>query len=171
MTDTPTNQSFYAAPFAIDGELLGIGEWQLSKLSPRWLEFSREVLRSGGPVFDKSLSAPFDRVRLRFTSANGVAIATFSIDSVPVASSAFLRGTDSAAERQVLQMFVESSRRVRVVQRVSTTPEPFAKAFTISQRPLHIVIAWGTQQGEDADMVSELSTHFAAAFLFGHDAA
>jgi hypothetical protein len=170
VTDSPTNHIFYAASFAIDGELLGIGEWQLSKLSPRWLEFSREVLRIGGPAFDKSLPAPFDRVRLRFTSANGVALATFSIDSAPVASSAFLRGTDSAAERQVLQMFVESSRRASVVQCASTTPEPFAKAFTISQRPLHIVIAWGTHD-DDAGMVPELSTHLAAASSFGHDAA
>ena len=168
MTHTPTTQTFYA-PFAIDGALLGIGAWQVSALSARWLEFSREVLRSGGPVFDRYLPVPFDRVRLRFSSVPGVALATFSIGATPAASSAFLRGTHSTAERELLQMFVESARRVKIVQRASARPEPFAKAFTISERPLHVVIAWGTEQDDDAQTVSELSTHFAAAFLCGQD--
>lgn len=167
MTHTPPNETFYAAPFAIDGELLGIGAWQVSSLSPRWLEFSREVLRNGGPVFDKSLPAPFDRVRLRFTSAPSVALATFSIGSTPIASSAFLRGTDSTAERDTLEMFVNLARRVDIVQRAKTTSEPFTKAFTISERPLHIAVAWGTQHDEHAGVVPELSTHLAAVFFFG----
>lgn len=100
-----------------------------------------------------------------------MALATFLIDSVPVGSSAFLRGTDSAAEREVLQMFVNSVRRAEAVKRAKTTPEPFAKAFTISERPIHVVIAWGTEQNEDAGTVSELSTHFAAAFFYGQDGA
>jgi len=169
MTHTPSNETFYTAPFAIDGELLGIGASQVSALSPRWLEFSREVLRTSGPVFDRSLPVPFDHVRLRFTSAPGVALATFSIGATPTASSAFLCGTHSTAEQELLQMFVESARRVKIVQRAKTTPEPFAKAFTISERPLHVVIAWGTEQDEDARTVSELNTHFAAAFLYGQD--
>jgi hypothetical protein len=30
MTPSPTNQSFYVAPFALDGESLGVGAWQFA---------------------------------------------------------------------------------------------------------------------------------------------
>ena len=157
-------QSFYAAPFAIDGELLGVGAWQLSALSPRWLTFAREVLKSAGAQFNGCLPPPFERVALRYTSAGEAALATFCIGAVPVASSAYLRGGDTVAERQLLEMFVGSARRSEVVRQCQKTREPFAEVFSISERPLHTVIAWGTQ-GSDADIISQLGNHFAGAFL------
>src|SRR5262249_32111904 len=59
-------QSFYSAPFTCNGKLVGIGERQLSALSDRWLDFSRQILRDGGESFSSLLHTPFERVALRF---------------------------------------------------------------------------------------------------------
>ena len=73
------------------------------------------------------------------------------------------------AERTLLEMFVESVRRVDIVRKMQRTSKPFADVFGISERPLHVVIAWGVSQGDDARMVAELGTHFAAAFLYARE--
>jgi len=160
-------QVFHAAPFAFDGELLGVGAWQVSALSPRWVEFGREVLRTGGSAFHGPLPSPFERVGLCFTSVSGPALATFSLDGVPVASSAYLRGDDLTAERQLLEMFLESVRRVDIVRKTQRTSQPFVEVFSIAERPLHVVISWGVSEGDDGSMIAELGTHFAAAFFYG----
>ena len=170
MFSRDVSHTFHAAPFAFNGESLGVGAWQLSALSARWLDFAREVLRAGGASFNNTLPPPFQRVGLCFTSVRGAALATFSLDGVPVASSAYLRGGDAVAERQLLEMFVDSIRRVDVVRESQTTSQPFAEAFGISERPLHVVVAWGRSVEEDAEMIAQLGTHFAGAFLCEQDA-
>lgn len=162
-------QIFHAAPFAFDGEFLGVRPWQLSAFSPRWVDFARDVLRAGGSAFHGPLPSPFQRVGLRFSSASGAALATFSLGSVPVASSAYLSGSAPQVERQVLEMFVDSVRRVDIVRKSQRTAQPFAEVFGVSERPLHIVVAWGTSPGDDATMIAELGTHLAAAFFYGHE--
>jgi hypothetical protein len=159
-------QRFYAAPFAIDGEMLGLGAWQISALSPRWINFARDLLQEGGSTFHRSLPPPFERVHLRFTSASDAALATFSLDTVVTASSAYLRGEDLTSEQQLLEMFVQSARKADIVRKVQTTSEPFAKVFSIRERPLHVVIVWGaSMHDQDAECIAQLATHFAAAFL------
>jgi hypothetical protein len=113
------------------------------------------------------LPAPFERVGLRFTSARGAALATFSLDGAVVASSAYLRGDDIAAERDLLEMFVESLRRVDAVRQTQTTSQPFAEVFAISERPLQVVVAWGSSSEKDGEMVAQLGTHLAGVFLYG----
>ena len=169
MTHAPS-QVFYAAPFAFDGELAGVGPWQMSALSPRWLGFSREVLGAGGAAFQRLLPPPFERVGLRFTSSGGAGFATFSLDGAPVASSAYLRGDDLVAERQLLEMFVDSVRRVDAVRASQTSSQQFAEVFSISERPLHVVVAWGSLSEQDSEMIAQLGTHFAGAFLYGRGA-
>lgn len=164
-----TSQTFYVAPFAFNGEFQGIGVRQMSALSNRWLDFSRNILRAGGASFDTLLPPPFERVGLRFTSARGAALATFSLDGTMVASSAYLRGDDIAAERELLEMFVESLRRVDAVRQTQATSQPFAEVFGISERPLHVVVAWGSSPKQDSEMIAQLGTHFAGAFFYGTD--
>lgn len=165
-----TTQTFHVAPFAFNGESQGIGAWQMSALSNRWLDFGRDVLRVGGASFSSLLPPPFERVGLRFTSAGGAALATFSLDGAVVASSAYLRGDDIIAERELLEMFVESLRRVDTVRQTQTRSQPFAEVFGILERPLHVVVAWGSSSIEDGEMIAQLGTHFAGGFLYGRDA-
>jgi hypothetical protein len=163
------SQTFYVAPFAFNGELQGIGAWHMSALSKRWLDFGREILRSRGASFNSLLPAPFERVGLRFTSAQGAALATFSLDGALVASSAFLRGDEAVAERELLKMFVASLQRMDAVRQSQTASQPFSEVFGISERPLHVVVAWGSPE-EDSQMVAQLGTHLAGAFLYGRGA-
>ncbi len=160
-----TKQTFYAAPFSCDGEFLGLAQWDIGTLSDRWLGFCRDLLSRNGPVFTTTLPEPLHRIRLRFTSAQGAALATFSFDGTPVASSALLRGEAPEAERELLTMFVQSARRLDIVRRSQQNSEPFVEIFSIHERPLHAVITFGGADG--AETIPELGTHLAGAFLGG----
>src|SRR5437764_478244 len=52
-----------------------------------------------------------------------------------VASSAYLRGDDLTTERQLLEMLVESLRRVDIVRKSQRTSQPYVEAFSIPARP------------------------------------
>jgi hypothetical protein len=166
MTDAP-DPMFYSAPFASDGELVGVGQWRLADLSPRWLEFCRQLLVSQGGRFRTALPGPLNRLQLSFTSAEGVALVTFSVAGQIAASAVYLRGENPAAEQEMLAMFVESVRRTAVVQQGQAGREPFQAAFGLTERPLHVVVAWGNPavNDEDSGLVTELGNHMAAAFL------
>jgi hypothetical protein len=160
-----THATFHVASFACDGDLVDAGIVQVSTLSPRWLSYCREVLEVGGSVFSCALPAPFERLRLRFTSACGAALVTFSDTSLPIASSAFLRGDDRDSETEVLGLFVDSLRRTEFVRRSQATSQPFAKVFAISERPLHVAVPWGTSSEELGTIVATLGNHLAGVFL------
>ena len=163
MNSAIPKQTFHVAPFSCDGDLLGIAEWDVATLSDRWLGFCRELLSTHGPIFTTTLPGPLHRVGIRFTSAQGAALATFSFDGVPVASSALLRGEAPAAERELLLMFVQSARGLDVVRTSQQSTEPFEEIFGIHLRPLHTVITFGGS--EDANIIPELGNHLAGAFL------
>lgn len=167
MGDIPESNDFFTAPFAADGELMGVGQWRLSDLSPRWLQVCRELLTQGSEAFRTALPEPLDRVEVKFTAAGGAAIATFSVGGELAASAAYLRGDDPGAERELLGLFVESLRRSAVVRQCQASSEPFQSVFGLSQRPLHVVVPWGNPQvaEQDDDLVSELGNHLAAVFL------
>lgn len=158
--------SFFVAPFGIDGEFVGIGEWNLSQLSSEWLQFCADLL-SEGDVFQTILPKPLNRFELKFTSEDGAAMATFSADGQIVASALYLRGDDRRSELDVLRMFVESLRRTKIVQSSQSCNKPFESVFTLSQRPLHIVVPWANPlvSSQDQDLVKELGNHIGGAFL------
>ena len=167
MADSADGEVFYAAAFAADGELIGVGPWRLSSLASRWLEFCRGILADHGDCFNVALPAPLDRVQIRCTSAAGAALVSFSIDGQLAVSAAYLRGKDPSAEEQVVAMFVESLCRTEIVQQCQATRNPFQAALTIQERPLHMVVAWGNPavSEEECGLIAELGNHMAAAFL------
>src|SRR5262245_66241264 len=92
MADVAASGLFYAAPFASDGELIGVGQWRLADLSPRWLDFCRQFLADQGERFRTALPGPLSRLQLSFTSAEGAALVTFSVGGQMAASAVYLRG-------------------------------------------------------------------------------
>jgi hypothetical protein len=158
---------FYAAPFASDGELVGVGQWRLTDLSPRWLEFCRQLLANEGEKFRTALPGPLSRLHLNFTSAEGTALVTFSVGAQIAASAVYLRGENANTEQEVLAMFVDSLRRTAIVEQCQAGRDPFRVAFALKERPLHVVVAWGNPavNEEDSGLVTELGNHMAAAFL------
>jgi hypothetical protein len=159
--------TFFVAPFAPDGELLGVGSWQLSDLSPKWLNFCERMLRDLGPVFRVPLEHNLSHLEVKLTSTNGAGLGTFYAHGQIALSTAYLRGQDSDAELEVLRMFISSLRRVDVVKGLQRERLPFEDALTVRERPLHVVVVWGNPNvsEEDQGLIQELSNHFAGAFL------
>jgi hypothetical protein len=167
MDNAPARRMFYAAPFAADGELVGVGQWRLTDLSPHWVEFCRHVLAGQGPRVRTALPAPLHHLELSFTGAEGTALSTISAAGQLAASAVYLRGKNLSQEQEALVMFVESLRKTAIVQRCQIGSQPFQVALELAERPLHIVVAWGNPavNEEDYRLVTELGNHMAAAFL------
>jgi hypothetical protein len=165
LTPTP---DYFVAPFAVDGELLGVAGRSLSELSPRWLGFLHELLATQGPTFRCPIPVPpLEHITLQVTSADGAALVSFAVRDQPATSAVALTGSDPTADAKVLRMFVDSMRRVPLVRQVAATPAPFEAAFRLAQRPLYVVIPWANPKVSDADqdLVQELENHLAGALL------
>ena len=167
MTPVP---DYFVAPFAADGELIGVAGRSLSELSPSWLEFCRGMLAAQGPTFRCAMPLPpLAHITLRFTSTEGAALITWLVRDRVATSGVALRGKDPAADADLLGMYVESLRGVHLVRKAAAGPAPFEAAFGLTQRPLYIVVPWPDPHITDADfeLVQELDSHTAAAFLGG----
>ena len=64
-------------------------------------------------------------------------------------------------------MFVDTMRRVPLVQQGAATEKPFESVFTLAERPLYVVVLWANPRisTEDQQSVQELENHLAAALL------
>ena len=159
---------FFVAPFALDGEFLGIGSLEVSGFSPKWLAICESILRQHGPLFRISMGQMLTYLEIELTSANGVGLSTFYAKGEAVISAAYLSGRDAEAERTVSRMFVDSLRSIPIIQQAKGSERPFESVFMIPERPLHVVVVWTNPNvsPEDFQLLQELSSHFAAAFLF-----
>ena len=93
MTQTP---DYFIAPFAADGELIGVAGRSLSELSPRWLDFCHELLAAQGDTFRCQVPLPpLHHVTLQVTSGNGTALVSFAAHDQPVSSAVALTGVGS----------------------------------------------------------------------------
>lgn len=168
MTQDRAAPGFYAAPFAADGSLTGVSECSPSALSPRWMDFWRQMLGAHGPVFRIPIPIPpLSHIGVRFTGSNGAALVTFTVRDQPATSGVALTGQSSGAEAEVLRMFVDSLRRTRPVRASAGDEPPFEAAFRLAQRPLYITVIWGNPaiDDEDYETVIEFESHLAAVLL------
>jgi hypothetical protein len=146
---TPNDGAFFIAPFALDGELMGLARWHVSDLSPKWIDVCRKLLQQHGSVFRVSFGQMFGHFEVKLTSSGGAGFGVFYANDE-------------------IDMFLESLRSTSIVQRVKACEQAFAKMLEISERPLNIVVAWANPNvaRQDYELVKELSTHFAAAFFW-----
>lgn len=166
-TSAAESEGFFVAPYAPDGEFLGIGFRQRSDLSPRWLEAAAGFLHAHGSSFRASWGRELNDIETRLTSSNGVALGTFYLGGQIVSSHLFLTGGDVEGERQLTEMFLKSLLNVRLVQIVAKGPDPFGTVRTHAQRPLEVVVIWPPEgvSDERLAMTHELASHFAGAFF------
>ena len=159
--------TFFLAPFAYDGELMGVGTFKLSELSPKWLGICEAILAHEGEVFRVSLQEALSHLEIQLTSSNGIGLGTFYAHGHVALSTSYLRGDDFDAESELLQMFVSSLRQVNLVQNARVNDLPFQQVFGMKERPLYVVVAWANPKisAEDQELIRELSNHFAGAFL------
>ena len=167
MDKDASKMAFFVAPFAIDGGLIGLGEWRIADLSPKWLGVCEQVLRDHGPSFRVTFGQMLDHIEIKLTSARGAGLGTFSVHGHVAASTAYFRGEDAGAEGDLMKMFIDSLCRTAVVRQAQVTTHPFAEMTKITARPLHVVVAWANTAIADEDQrtVAELANHFAAAYL------
>ncbi|MGZ5443554.1 MAG: hypothetical protein ACXW5U_16825 [Thermoanaerobaculia bacterium] len=164
---TRPGPGFYVGSFSIDGEPQGIGYWECSGLSSRWLAVCSEHLAHQGTSFEASWSGNLSHVTTKMTAVSGAAIITFKIGEKIAASVALAKGSSPVAEAELLKMFVESLRRSGVTVTATTSPEPFQKMLSIGERPLMVVVPFpdGSITDQDHAVVRELSIHLAGAFF------
>src|SRR5688572_4005152 len=164
----PSTPDYFVAPFAPDGELIGVAGRALAELSPKWLGFCHEMLASNGAAFRCPIPlSPLQHITLQVTAGSGTALVSLLVNDQPASSAVALTGQESAAESEVLKMFVASMRRVPLVQQAATTSKPFEAVFGLAERPLYIVIPWANPRISDADreLVQQLENHLAGALL------
>jgi hypothetical protein len=160
--------SFEVAAFGFDGELIGTGTRQLDQLSPRWLSACDVMLRENGAVFRKSLGAQLSHIEIQLTSADGAALGMFFVNGALAISAAYFRGESATIEASVMSMFVDSLRNIPAVQEAAESPLPFEALLSVETRPLVALVFWAPSDVNegDHDLVRELSTHFAGAYLY-----
>lgn len=162
----PSTPDYFIAPFTPDGQLIGVAGRALAELSPKWLAFCRELLASHGSTFRCPIPLPsLQHITLQVTSAGGTALVSLLVNDQPASSAVALTGQEPGAEAEVLKMFVESLRRVTLVQQAAATSKPFESLFSLRERPLYAVVLWANPQisEEDQQLVQELENHLAGA--------
>lgn len=162
-----SESGFHISPFGLDGEQVGIGYWQISKLSDLWLGVCRKFLEANGAVFDASWAGNLSEIRTKFTSALGAAISTFYVRGRVASSLLFLNGHAVEAEHAVIEMFVGSLRATELVRIATATRLPFSAIASLRERPLVVAVAWpdSTISDHEQEIVRELGLHLAGAFF------
>ena len=105
-----------------------------------------------------------ERTGSAFVKRIGKPDATFSVNNEIVTSSAFLDGSNTAVESEVLTMFHQSLMNAAPVP---VRDDGFRFADHV-ERPLAIHVIWGnpTVSQDDHDLIRELGTHLAGAFFY-----
>ena len=157
---------FWIAPFAVDGELVGVGEWRFDALSKHWIGVFASLIDHHGPVFDEHLQGPLSHLRIKCTAIESTAMVVLYAHGVAASSFAVATGAVPAVEAHVLAMFAESIRSSTQQFQVSNVEEPFGAMTTMVQRPLMVVVPWPQSIAEqDHELVREIGWHLAAALI------
>ncbi len=153
---------FHVAPFSCDGELLGIGEWTASNLESAWLD-RLELLSAPDNSGQCFMPSPFSEYSVRATIVAESGIATFFVRNILAASIAMLPGRNQVAELQMLNLFIESVRKIPLVVE-SEIDSRMDQMTRIENRPLVVAIPWPDNRISDYefDIISSSSIHFAA---------
>jgi hypothetical protein len=161
------SSGYYVAPFAPDGEHLGVGFWEFSKLSQMWIDNCHGFMASCPQTKSVSWGQQLARFETQLTSARGAGLATFSVDGLIALSCVFASGIDRETDDEVLRQFVASMQRVEFVRQAATVADPFGSLLRLEERPLAGVVVWHPAgiTDEDHQVLQELSNHFAAAFF------
>jgi hypothetical protein len=158
---------FYVAPFAIDGEPMGIGEVLLPSLSLDRIVSFQKLVEDHGGNFRVSLEGSLNHIEVKLTSASGAGLGAFYANGQLATSAMYLRGDEPEVEEQLIHMFLASLRNLRLVQECQSTLLPFENITKIKNRPIHFVVPIPDPRVSETDeeLIYEVAAHFAAAFL------
>jgi hypothetical protein len=158
---------FFVLSFGMDGESVGSGFWERSRLSENWLGTCKDYLGAHGESFDASWNAHLSHIQTKLTSASGAGLVTFFVHGKVVLSVLLLSGLSPPAENPVAEMFIESLKKTVPVEAATRSSSPFRDIFAVRDRPLMVVVPWpeATVSSQDHALVRELGLHLAGAFF------
>jgi hypothetical protein len=158
---------FYILPFGIDGEPVGIGFWDMSKLSEDLLCLCKEYLELPGTILEASRDEYLLHIRTKMTSTLGTAVITFLVHGRSASSVLLMSGLSPLVENDVEQLFVDSLSKTILVQSAAGLSKPFDGIISAKERPLMIVVPWPDANISDKDyqIIRDLSLHLAAVFF------
>lgn len=162
-----SREGFWIAPFALDGELLGVGEWRFDALSKHWIGVCTSLIDHYGLIFDEHLQGPLSHLRIKCTGIESAAMVVLYAHGAPAASFAVVTGAAPAVDAHVLAMFTESIRSSTQQFQVSNIEEPFGAMMSMAQRPLMVVVPWPQSHiaEQDHELVKEIGWHLATALI------
>ena len=158
---------FWIAPFVLDGELLGVGEWWIKDLSSHWIDVCTSLIEHYGPTFDQHLQGALSHIRIRCTAIDCGAMVVLYAHGLAASSFAVVLGTSPTAEAHMLAMFADSVRASTLRYHADGSNKPFHEMATLSDRPMVIVVPWAQSpvSQQDHELVTELVRHLAAALI------
>jgi hypothetical protein len=163
----PANETYFIAPYVIDGELVGVEPVKLASLSSRWIGVCRDLIEVHGLEFEESLEGPLSHLRIKYTSAKGAALILVSVHERPAVSGVFASGLSDETDLEALGMFAASAAQSLAKFRAIGRNSSFAGLATISERPLLVVIPYADAllTDEEYGLAKELMQHVAAAHM------
>jgi hypothetical protein len=158
---------YYVAVFAMDGSLVGVGAWKHEALSPKWLQVAADLVESATQLGRATVPIEnLDHLELKLTRAEGASLATYYAHGILAVSTLLFRGDNPHVEAELSEMFVQSLCDSARIARL-TQSDPFSALFSLTERPLHVVVPWSHSDvtSDDHELLKELSAHVAGAVL------
>jgi hypothetical protein len=152
------------ASYTPDGFFVGKGEWDLSRLSEKWLTICKDIISRHGPVFQHNMGAALSYLDIAFMAGIG----HFFVDGRPAFSLALLSGETVEQDENILTEFVQYLREDENVMDRCPDIDGFVESVkSHNDRPLCISVIWSDPVIDDKkyDAVMELGIHFAGAYL------
>jgi hypothetical protein len=140
--------------FAMDGGLEGEGFWGLDRFSQDLVDDCRALLRRNGEVFTAGMDGDLSHIELQFTGANGAALATFNVRTIPAVSMLLVSGHDANTDSTVTEMFIQSCKKSAVKQVGSISANAFDRIRDVFKRPCMSVVAWSSEKVTDDDFAA-----------------
>ena len=152
------------ASYTPEGFFVGKGEWELSKLSDKWLTICKDIITRHGPVFQHNMGEALSYLDIAFTAGIG----HFYVDGRPAFTLALLSGENSDHDETILAEFDQYLREDGGVQDQCPDIDSFSESVrSHNDRPLCISVIRSDPaiDAKKFDAVMELGIHFAGAYL------
>ena len=146
------------------GHCAGKQTYDSTKLAVRALAYLTSLLESHGNDFQLNLPMRgVGEIELRLTSGHlSWGLASFSAAGELLSTNVMLSGINLEADKKALEM---GQTALRNVCQAAGEPPPADDLLTILERPAVATIRWSTRDRKTMDLLADMETCFAAAFL------
>ena len=145
---------FRSITFLPDGHVYDSGSWTIAELAERCPPEVSSILALDSAKRKKTIDSLIGELEFVWSGSHLFGVSTFLRHGVTVNSAVFLPGNDRTEETKLMEYYLDSWRRVRVVKELCGDDIPFEEAEEITDRPLAVSINWSTIKKEDYDQIA-----------------